>query len=158
VVDVDYDADSITVELDDGRRETYAFELFDSQNVYQPGHRFELTVDEGGKLSDVAATSAPNAVESTVSGYVDSVDADDELVWVYIRGEEGWQRKVMPLSLFRESGLDRPGAHFLLDLGPDGTPLSLRPDDAELEMLPQQAEQTKPRWTNRPAAEAEPES
>ena len=86
-----------------------SIELFDSKNVYQPGHRFELTVEEGGELSEVAATSAPNAVESTVSGYVDSVDADDELVWVYIRGEEGWQRKVMPLSLFRESGLDRRG-------------------------------------------------
>jgi hypothetical protein len=72
--------------------------------------------------------------------------------------EEGWQRKVMPLSLFEESDMARPGVHFLLDLDEHGTPLGLRPDDAELEMLPQSMEETKPRWTSRPAAEAEPES
>ena len=158
VVEVDYDADSILVELDDGRREAFPFEMFDSQDVYQPGQRFELSLDEAGEVADVASLAEPSSVAGTVSGYVESLDDDDELAWVYIRGEEGWQRKVMPLSLFREQGLDRAGAHFLLDLAEDGTPLALRPDETELEMQPQQVEQTKPRWTDRPAAEAEPQS
>jgi len=157
VVDVDYDADTITVELEGGEQRTYSFELFDSQDVYQPGQRFELTLDKAGDPDQVAATDQPAGDCVTVNGYVESVDQDDELAWVYIRGEEGWQRKVMPLSLFREVGLDRPGVHFLLDQDEHGTPVSLRPDEDELEMLPLQAEETKPRWTNRPAAEAEPE-
>ena len=158
VLDVDYDADTITVELEDGRQRTYPFELFDGSNVYQPGQTFNLRLNAGGAISDVATASAPDSSHTMVSGYVESVDQDDELVWVYVRGEEGWQRKVMPLSLFQETGLDRSGAHFLLELDEDGTPLALRPDEDELEMLPQALEETKPRWTNRPAAEAEPES
>jgi hypothetical protein len=158
VLDVDYDADTITVELEDGRFQTYGFEMFDSRDLYQPGQSFELHLDEAGEPADIIHAKEANTVQTTVSGYVESVDEDDELVWVYVRSEEGWQRKVMPLRLFRESGLDRAGAHFLLDLGDDGTPLALRPDESELEMLPQAVEQTKPRWTDRPAAEAEPES
>jgi hypothetical protein len=157
VVEVDYDADMISVELADGSRKTLPFELFDRQDVYQPGQHFGLTLDKSGEPSKVVAGTSPEVVRTTVSGYVESVDQDDELVWVYVRTEEGWHRKVMPLSLFRESDLARPGEHFLLDLDEQGTPLGLRPDDAELEMLPQSMEQAKPRWTNRPAAEAEPE-
>ena len=158
VVEVDYDADTISVELADGSRRTLPFELFDSKDVYQPGQHFELRLNETGKPSKVAARISPEALRTTVSGYVESVDQDDELVWAYVRTEEGWQRKVMPLSLFEESDMARPGVHFLLDLDEHGTPLGLRPDDAELEMLPQSMEETKPRWTSRPAAEAEPES
>jgi hypothetical protein len=158
VVDVDYDADTITVRLDDGREETYPFELFDGSDVYQAGQRFELKLSDRGAPEEIASADAPATSAVTVAGYVESVDEDDELAWVYIRGEEGWQRKVMPLSLFREAGLARPGVHFLLDLDEHGTPVALRADEAELEMLPLAAEETKPRWTNRPAAEAEPES
>ena len=158
LVEVDYDADTVAVELADGQPATYPFELFDSANVYQPGQRFRLTLDETGEAVEVASTDPEQSAGATVSGYVESVDQDDQLVWVYIRGEEGWQRKVMPLRLFQESGLARPGVHFLLDVAEDGTPLSLRPDEDELEMLPSKAEETKPRWTNRPAAEAEPGS
>ncbi|HEX6511794.1 MAG TPA: hypothetical protein VF157_05820 [Chloroflexota bacterium] len=158
VVDIDYDADTISVELDDGRRETYPFEMFDSSDVYQAGQRFELRLDHIGDPSEVSADSTPPPAIVTVSGYVESIDEDDELVWVYVRGDEGWQRKVMPLSLFEDSDLARRGAHFLLEIGEDGTPSGLRPDEAELEMLPQSVEQTKPRWADRPAAEAEPES
>ncbi|HVA24130.1 MAG TPA: hypothetical protein VMW62_07015 [Chloroflexota bacterium] len=158
VVEVDYDADTITVELDDGSRKVLPFELFDSQDVYQPGQHFELRLNHTGEPSQVAGRTSPEALRITVSGYVESVDQDDELVWVYVRTEEGWQRKVMPLSLFEESDLARPGLHFLLDLDEQGTPLRLRPDDVELEMLPQSREETKPRWTSRPAAEAEPGS
>ena len=35
VVEVDYDADAITVELADGSRRTLPFEMFDAQDVYQ---------------------------------------------------------------------------------------------------------------------------
>ncbi len=158
VLDVDYDADTVTVEFEDGRQQTYGFEVFDSSDVYQPGQRFELCLDEAGAVSTVTSTEEAEPTHTTVSGYVESVDQDDELAWVYIRGEEGWQRKVMPLSLFQDTGLARPGVHFLLDQDDHGTPLGLRPDEDELEMLPLAAEETKPRWTNRPAAEAEPES
>lgn len=154
VVEVDYDADTITVELADGGQRTLPFEMFDAQDVYRPGQPFELRLDESGLPVEVNAEAPTEG--TTVNGYVESVDQDDELVWVYVRTEEGWQRKVMPLSLFRDSGMDRAGAHFLLDLDEHGTPVRLRPDEAELEMLPQQQEETKPRWTNRPAAEAEP--
>ena len=157
VLDVDYDADTISVELDDGRVETFPFEAFDNGNVYQTGQRFELKLDGGGQLSQVGPRTSVEPARTTVSGYVESVDQDDELIWIYIRSEEGWQRKVMPLSLFRQSGLDRPGLHFLLELDEQGTPLALTSDEAELEMLPLAAEQTKPRWTSRPAADAEPE-
>lgn len=157
VVEVDYDADTITVELPDGSRQMLPFELFDGQDVYQPGQHFELKLDPAGLPSEVAGRVSPESLHSTVNGYVESVDQDDQLVWVYVRTEEGWQRKVMPLSLFEESDLARPGAHFLLDLDEHGTPLGLRPDGAELEMLPQPVEDTRPRWTTRPAAEAEPE-
>ena len=156
VVEVDYDADTITVELADGSQRTLPFAMFDAQDVYQPGQPFELRLDESGDPVEVLSGAAAEASCTTVNGYVESVDEDDELVWVYVRTEEGWQRKVMPLGLFRESELDRAGAHFLLDLDEHGTPVQLRPDEAELEMLPQQQEETKPRWTNRPAAEAEP--
>jgi hypothetical protein len=158
VLDIDYDADTITVELDDGRQQTFPFELFDSGDVYQAGQPFELKVDDAGGPAEVATSQAPQALQATVNGYVESVDQDDELAWVYVRGEEGWQRKVMPLSLFEEMGLARPGAHFLLDLDENGTPLALHPDEDELEMLPQAIEETKPRWIGRPAAEAEPDS
>jgi len=157
VLDIDYDADTITVRLDDGRETTFPFELFDSEDVYQAGQRFELKLGAAGKPDKVASLTEAIGSQTTVSGYVESVDEDDELVWVYIRSEEGWQRKVMPLSLFRENGLARPGTHFLLDLDAEGTPLALRPDENELEMLPQAVEETKPRWTQRPQAEAEPE-
>src|SRR5437588_4017242 len=96
VIDVDYDADIIKVRLDDGREETFPFELFDTQDVYQAGQRFELKRGNQGQPDTVEGT--PEAERMTVSGYVESVDEDDELVWVYIRSEEGWQRKVMPLS------------------------------------------------------------
>lgn len=158
VVEVDYDADTITVEFADGRRQTLPFELFDEQDLYQPGQQFELQLDAAGAPLEVIAASPTEMACTTVSGYVESVDQDDELVWVYVRTEEGWQRKVMPLSLFREPGLDRSGMHFQLDLDEHGTPVRLRPDESELEMLPLPVEETKPRWTNRPAAEAEPES
>lgn len=158
VVEVDYDADTISVELDDGRQQTLPFELFDAQDVYRPGQHFALKVNGSGEPSEVTARVSPEDLRTTVNGYVESVDQDDELVWVYVRTEEGWQRKVMPLSLFEESDLARAGVHFLLDLDEQGTPLGLRPDDSELEMLPQSIEETKPRWTSRPAAEAEPES
>jgi hypothetical protein len=158
VVEVDYDADTIIVELADGSRQTLPFELFDSQDVYRPGQHFELKVNDTGQPAEVAGRLGPEALHATVNGYVESVDQDDELVWVYVRTEEGWQRKVMPLSLFQESDLARAGAHFLLDLDEHGTPLGLHPDDSELEMLPQSAAETKPRWTSRPAAEVEPES
>jgi hypothetical protein len=160
VLEIDYDADTVTVELDDGQQQTFSFELFDHHDIYQPGQRFELKFRKSGEPDSVASsdTPAPGTPARTVSGYVESVDQDDQLVWVYIREEEGWQRKVMPLGLFQEYDLARPGAHFLLEVAEDGTPMSLRPDDAELEMLPQQAEETKPRWTQRPHAEAEPES
>jgi hypothetical protein len=156
VLEVDYDADTIRVRLDDGREETYPFQMFDTQDVYQVGQRFEFKLNAAGEPEDVA--DVPPPTRTTVSGYVESVDEDDDLVWVYIRTEEGWQRKVMPLGLFAEKGLDRVGSHFLLDLDEAGTPLELRVDESELEMLPQSVEETKPRWTNRPAAEAEPES
>ncbi len=158
MVDVDYDADTITVELEGGNQQTYPFETFDSHDVYQVGQRFELTLGDVGQVDGVSGVDVAETELTTVSGYVESVDQDDELVWVYIRGPEGWQRKVMPLSLFQELDLARPGVHFLLELDENGTPLGLRPDEAELEMLPLKAEETKPRWTNRPAAEAEPES
>lgn len=156
VIDVDYDADTISVRLDDGSEASYPFEMFDAYDVYQVGQRFELKLNVEGDPEKVA--DVPPPTRTTVSGYVESVDQDDDLVWVYIRTEEGWQRKVMPLGLFVEKGLDRAGSHFLLDLDEHGTPLELRLDEAELEMLPLSIEETKPRWTNRPAAEAEPES
>jgi len=155
VLAIDYDADIIRVRLDDGRETAFPFELFDSKDVYQPGQRFELTLGVAGEPEDVAFQ--PKAVRTTVSGYVESVDDEDELVWVYIRGEEGWQRKVMPLGLFEEKNLARAGSHFLLELDEEGTPLELQADEAELEMLPQAVEETKARWADRPAAEAEPE-
>lgn len=158
VLEVDFDADTIQVELENGERKSFPFEVFDSQDVYQAGQHFELTLSETGQADQVAEISTPESQQRTVNGYVESVDQDDELVWVYVRNEEGWQRKVMPLELFQESGLARPGAHFLLDLDENGTPTGLRPDEAELEMLPLQAEETKPRWTTRPSAEAEPEA
>lgn len=158
VIEVDYDQDTIAVELADGAQRTLPFELFDAQDVYRAGQPFDLTLDASGEPSKVVARVSPETLHTTVSGYVESVDQDDELVWVYIRTEEGWQRKVMPLRLFEEADLARAGAHFLLDLDEHGTPLSLQPDDSELEMLPQLAEEVKPRWTDRPPAEAEPES
>jgi len=154
VVEVDYDRDTITVRLEDGAERTFPFQLFDEQDVYQAGQRFRLTQDDGGEPRAVSLVEAASA-RAAISGYVESVDQDDELVWVYLRGEEGWQRKVMPLRLFEEHDLARPGSHFLLELGEDGTPTDLQPDEHELEMLPQAVEETKPRWTNRPAAEAD---
>jgi hypothetical protein len=153
VLEVDYDADTIKVRLDDGREEIYPFAAFDAKDVYQPGQRFELKLGVEGEPQHIADVPPPEHI--TVSGYVESVDLDDQLVWVYIRTDEGWQRKVMPLALFAEKGLDRAGSHFLLDLDDDGTPVALRPDEAELEMLPQAVEESKPRWTDRPAAEAD---
>ncbi|MFI5268798.1 MAG: hypothetical protein ACHQ7M_15595, partial [Chloroflexota bacterium] len=97
VVEVDYDADTITVELADGSQKTLPFELFDAHDVYQPGQHFELKLSDGGGPAEVASRTSPDA-RTTVNGYVESVDQDDELVWVYVRTEEGWQRKVMPLS------------------------------------------------------------
>jgi len=156
VVDVDYDRDVIEVRLDDGSERSFQFELFDSGDVYQPGQRFLLTVDEQGEALEVSVSGPIPGAYTSVSGYVESVDQDDELAWVYLRGEEGWRRKVMPLQLFREHGLDRPGRHFLLDMDEAGTPVALHDDEEELEMQPLAVEETKPRWTNRPAAEAEP--
>lgn len=158
VVAVDYDADTVAVRLDDGSDRTFAFEPFDSGDVYREGQRFELALDEDGGLISVRSLEGEASGQKTVSGYVESVDRDDELVWVYVREEEGWQRKVMPLQLFLENDLARPGQHFLLKLDENGTPVGLESDEVELEMLPQSVEETKPRWTNRPAAEAEPES
>ena len=158
VLDVDFDADTITVRLEDGSDHTFAFEPFDGGDVYQPGQHFELTYDDDGAVASVRSAEKGAPRRTTVSGYVESVDQDDELVWIYIRTDEGWQRRVMPLELFRENDLARPGRHFKLELDDDGTPLGLEPDEVELEMLPQSIEETRPRWTNRPAAEAEPES
>ena len=154
---MDYDKDQIVVRLEDGDERTYPFEMFDTQDVYQPGQHFSLNVDQAGAPEGVASADAPAQGFATLSGYVESIDQDDELVWVYLRDGEGWHRKVMPLQLFAEQGLDRPGRHFLLDLSDDGTPLSLRDDEHELEMQLQPMEAIKPRWTSRPAAEAEPE-
>src|SRR5690348_18328332 len=106
----------------DGTQRTLPFELFDSQDVYQPGQHFELRLDDAGDPADVSGGIAPESLHATLTGYVESVDQDDELVWVYLRTEECWQRKVMPLSLFQESGLARAGVHFLLDVDEQGTP------------------------------------
>ncbi|MDE3074683.1 MAG: hypothetical protein KGJ86_04575 [Chloroflexota bacterium] len=153
VVAVDHDHDTITVRLDDGEEEIFPFEPFDSGDVFRVGQRFSLISDQSGKtLTVVPATEAE---PKTVPGYVESVDADDELVWVYLRDEEGWHRKVMPLELFAAQGLAHAGRHFRLEMDDHGTPVRLSPDEQELEMQAQPAEETKPRWTNRPAAEAE---
>lgn len=158
VLDVDFDADTITVRFDDESQRTFSFEPFDGSDVYQQGQVFEMTLDDTGQPVSVRSAGESGRTRTTVSGYVESVDRDDELVWVYVRNEEGWQRKVMPLELFQENDLAHPGRHFLLELDEQGTPLALKPDEAELEMLPQAIEETKPRWSTRPAAEAEPES
>ena len=155
VLEVDFDIDAVTVRLEDGNERVFPFELFDSYDVYQPGQHFLLTFDEAGEPSKVLAAEAPISSHVTISGYVESVDQDDELVWVYLRAEEGWHRKVMPLQLFRENGLDRPGCHFVLELDEAGTPVALQSDEDELEMMPQPIEETKTRWTDRPAAEAD---
>ncbi|MBV8084965.1 MAG: hypothetical protein JO247_09125 [Chloroflexi bacterium] len=157
VLDVDYDKDEIVVRLEDGQELTFPFEMFDDQDVYQAGQHFLVHLDPTGLAESVSSADRPASAFATLSGYVESVDPADELVWVYLRDDEGWHRKVMPLQLFADKGLDRPGRHFLLDLGEDGTPLELRDDERELEMQLQPAEETKPRWTSRPAAEAEPE-
>jgi hypothetical protein len=158
VLEVDYDKDEIAVRLEDGEKRTFPFELFDAQDVYQAGQQFVMQLDEAGRPETVSSSAAPRNAFATVSGYVESVDPADELVWVYLRDDEGWHRKVMPLQLFAEQGLDRPGCHFLVDLADDGTPSELRSDEEELEMQLQPAEETKARWTSRPAAEAEPEN
>jgi hypothetical protein len=157
VLEVDYDKDEILVRLEDGQERSYPFETFDAQDVYQPGQHFTLNLDDAGELESVKSADAPDSSLVLVSGYVESVDQDDHLVWVYLRDDEGWHRKVMPLQLFAEQGLDRPGRHFLLEMTEDGTPVTLRDDEQELEMQLKPAEEAKPRWTNRPAAEAEPE-
>jgi len=157
VLDVDYDRDEIIVRLDGGVERAFAFQLFDAQDLYQTGQRFTLSFDEDGELLEVSLVDAPSGAHISLNGYVESVDPDDELVWVYLRDDEGWHRKVMPLQLFRDKDLDRPGAHFLLDVDEAGTPLDLHPDEAELEMQLQPAEEVKPRWTSRPAAEADPD-
>src|SRR5689334_10486110 len=109
----------ITIELEDGRQQTHPFELFDGSDVYQHGQTFHLRLSDAGEILEIAPASTADPAHTTVNGYVESVDQDDELVWVYVRAEEGWQRKVMPLSLFRESDLARPGVHFLLELDED---------------------------------------
>jgi hypothetical protein len=157
VLDVDFDGDTVTVRLDDGSERTFAFQAFDGGDVYREGQRFEMTIGDSGQPASVRSMEEGSGSRVSVSGYVESVDQDDELVWVYIRSEEGWQRKVMPLELFRENDLARPGRHFLLELDETGTPLTLAADDVELEMLPQAIEETKPRWATRPSAEAEPD-
>ena len=156
VVDVDYDRDVISVLLDDGRERTFPFPLFDGGDVYRPGQRFLLALSPSGQPREVALEEAPtNLPTRTASGYVESVDPEDQVAWVYLRGEEGWHRKVMPLRLLEDNDLARPGHHFLLDMSDDGTPIALRPDEDELEMMPRPSEQVKPRWTIRPAAEAD---
>src|SRR5947209_3298660 len=102
VLDVDYDEDVIRVRLDDGREASFPFVLFDSQDVYQSGQRFVLNMTDAGDANTVVLSEAPS--RTTLGGYVDSVDQDDELVWVYLRNDEGWHRKVMPLQLFVEQG------------------------------------------------------
>ncbi len=153
VVSIDYDRDTIVVRMDGEDERTLSFELFDASDIFQPGQRFTLSLDESGQpLAVLPGTPRP---VTQVPGYVESVDMDDELVWVYLRDEEGWHRKVIPLELFIANGLAHPGRHFFLETDEDGTPIALEPDEQELEMKLQPAEQAKPRWTSRPAAEAE---
>ncbi|MGH2366282.1 MAG: hypothetical protein ACRDHX_16745 [Chloroflexota bacterium] len=153
VISVDHDADTITVKLDEGEERTLPFDAFDAGDVYNAGQHFDLTVDEAGQPLTVIATAEPE--RHSIPGYVESVDVDDELAWVYLREPEGWRRKVMPLHLFVEHGLAAAGRHFTLEVDEAGTPIALHADESDLEMQLQPAEAAKPRWTQRPAAEAD---